>query len=458
MPELLMRDCHDPLEKKSPVCRSATYQLDISKLSGGYCFRSAFAHELTSDTDFFRRPLRPEDVDLIDFARPLTSDGIDALQSLMSQRLLLSVNEGEEARPPVNSSPAALKDWRSFYDPGLRGLGRRVREDLEGISFHFLEEASQGPAWHERFADWERDSDPFWKDLIDSLAVAKYLEQGSAYLLIQAVPLWKGVVEREAGLAREVAAAWSAAPFAATEMALEAHLRELGLGTGRHCYWQFYLPGWLAIVNLLHRLGRSPVTVCEYAGARLVIEEDRLGLRLALGLHGEAGAAVARRELIEQGRAIMSSLEAGLGAEAPSRAADGAGRMSHLLELARRSLKTQLAWLSGLSSAARIAAQISAKIERDAPGIDRDRFVEPREMCSTTHVHDEHRLVVIERGEMVFWGNVGMRHEMRPGDMILVPKGRLHGSTVLSQSCAYHQPIIPEDWRHEIPAWNEAGF
>jgi hypothetical protein len=40
---------------------------------------------------------------------------------------------------------------------------------------------------------------------------------------------------------------------------------------------------------------------------------------------------------------------------------------------------------------------------------------------------------------------------MGPGDMILVPKGRLHGSTVLSESCTYHQPIIPDDWEETVP-------
>lgn len=67
-------------------------------------------------------------------------------------------------------------------------------------------------------------------------------------------------------------------------------------------------------------------------------------------------------------------------------------------------------------------------------------------MCSTTHVHNDHRLVVIESGQMVFWGNLGMKLRLQPGEMILVPQGRLHGSSVESDECTYHQPIIPDDW------------
>ncbi len=71
-------------------------------------------------------------------------------------------------------------------------------------------------------------------------------------------------------------------------------------------------------------------------------------------------------------------------------------------------------------------------------------------MCSTTHVHNDHRLVTIETGVMHFWGNLGMRLEMNRGDMVLIPDGRLHGSTVLFAECTYHQPIIPDEWVRDV--------
>jgi hypothetical protein len=51
---------------------------------------------------------------------------------------------------------------------------------------------------------------------------------------------------------------------------------------------------------------------------------------------------------------------------------------------------------------------------------------------------------------MVFWGNLGMTLELDPGEMVLVPQGRLHGSSVLSPECVYHQPIIPDVWVDEL--------
>lgn len=93
-----------------------------------------------------------------------------------------------------------------------------------------------------------------------------------------------------------------------------------------------------------------------------------------------------------------------------------------------------------------MASRIDRRIHAECPNIDRETFVEPREMCSTTHVHDDHRLVVIESGDMVFWANLGMKLRLAPGEMVLVPEGRLHGSSIESPVCTYHQPIIPEEW------------
>ncbi|MCL9795520.1 hypothetical protein MXD58_014660, partial [Frankia sp. AgKG'84/4] len=89
------------------------------------------------------------------------------------------------------------------------------------------------------------------------------------------------------------------------------------------------------------------------------------------------------------------------------------------------------------------------RVLRQAPAggieVDLDTFVESCDETSTTHVHDEHRLVMIETGDMHFWNNITHKISLTDGDKILIPKSRLHGSTVLSGSCTYHQPIIPDE-------------
>jgi len=135
----------------------------------------------------------------------------------------------------------------------------------------------------------------------------------------------------------------------------------------------------------------------------------------------------------------------------------GLAAAAKLAERARWDLGEQLHWLSTIDRHFIYARKISERIEAECPGIDRDTFVEPREMCSTTHVHNDHRLVSIEEGVMHFWGNLNMRLEMRPGDKVLIPEGRLHGSSVLSDECTYHQPIIPDSWVQELTRQTREG-
>jgi hypothetical protein len=65
----------------------------IRRFAAHDAFRSAVVDELVLDEDFYRRPLRPEDLSLIDFETPVTAETVTRLPSLASQRLLLCVYE-----------------------------------------------------------------------------------------------------------------------------------------------------------------------------------------------------------------------------------------------------------------------------------------------------------------------------------------------------------------------------
>lgn len=417
-------------------------------------FRSASVDELVLEDDFFRRPLRPEDLKFVDFVYPVTEDRFDALSSLMSQRILLSINEAEEGT--LAPRGPEKERWESFHGGEVRRRGRLLLGELEAHALGFLASSEPASLGHQ-LADNHLHAERFWRDQKERLHRSEYEEAGLRYILVQNVPLGESVHASACRLPPPIANSFGGRPFSGTTAALKRRMEGLGLRTGRHSYWQFYLPGSMAAANLLYQLGRSPSTLCDYVGARLVLETDRAGLRDAF-CHVENGpAAEARDEFCAVAQSLLALLGGGPGSQEAIRVGAGAARMSHLLAAARAGLSAQMAWLSDIRWAERAAWQISERIKREAPDIDRDTFVEPREMCSTTHVHDEHRLVVIEAGRMRFWGNIGMRHDMGPGDMILVPKGRLHGSTVLSASCTYHQPIIPDDWKEAIPAWAAAS-
>jgi hypothetical protein len=409
-------------------------------------FRSATVDELVLEDDFFRRPLRPEDLSFVDFDTPVSDATFDALSSLMAQRILLCINDTEE--PVLPPSASAEPAWRAFYAAETRKAGSELLEALETHAFGFLEAMENSGPFDNAVERLFGDSMRYWGEQRALLQDADYEEAGLRFLLIQHVPLYESVAATGRRVPSAIGSAFAGAAFAANCNSLERRMRGCGLRTGRHSYWQFYLPGSLAAANLLHRLARSPLSLAQYVGARLALEVERAAL---CGIFCSPGIDVGISAFISDADRLRALLLDRFGPTAATDLLAGAGRMQALLIRSRQGLGAQIGWVRDLGWAQRAARQISERIERDVPDIDRDTFVEPREMCSTTHVHDEHRLVVIETGHMRFWGNVGMTHDMGPGDMILVPKGRLHGSTVLSESCTYHQPIIPDDWRETVP-------
>jgi mannose-6-phosphate isomerase-like protein (cupin superfamily) len=115
-----------------------------------------------------------------------------------------------------------------------------------------------------------------------------------------------------------------------------------------------------------------------------------------------------------------------------------------------RDLAAQLSWADDIPGYQAKARKIDDYLKGHGIQVDLDTFVESCEETSTTHVHDDHRLVMIESGKMHFWNNITHQIELNTGDMVLVPMSRLHGSTVLSGECTYHQPIIPDEMLAQI--------
>ena len=128
-------------------------------------------------------------------------------------------------------------------------------------------------------------------------------------------------------------------------------------------------------------------------------------------------------------------------ASCPIRYADSAW----LTDLWHRDLSAQVTWADRIEEYQEKAEKIDQVITNENIVVDLDTFVETSEETSTTHVHNEHRLVMIEVGQMHFWNNVTHKIQLNQGDKLLIPTSRLHGSTVLSGSCTYHQPIIPDE-------------
>jgi hypothetical protein len=444
----------------------------ICEFAEGHPFRSAQVEELELDEDFHRRPLRPEDLSFIGFRKPVRRKTVIRLPFLATQRLLLCINETGIARFPKYTDEGSLSQFNDFYGENNQILGARIRPFLEDFAFDFLsrdpgEEDITIPDLVGKIAATAMEESRFWGQLFGWLASRNYVEDGTRFILMQN---WSLASSKRIALARAQASGffepvpvgdWPSLEGPMPDDAdIQALATQCGITKREHSYWQFYLSTSMARCNLLHALARRPDRALAFYGAAFDAEAHWLAFGCLVGqacdylqvpsVGRNIDIPTALEDLQRRFQNLLQVVETRFGAAGLQQVAQGVDVSRRLGDAARGDLRAQLHWLSSIEQFQVFANNIDDRINAECPNIDRETFVEPREMCSTTHVHSDHRLVSIESGDMVFWGNLGMQLKLKPGQRVFVPEGRLHGSTIESEECTYHQPIIPDAWIEEL--------
>lgn len=463
-----MSATHEKLFDFSPyLAQLEPYRELVKEFAAHEAFRSADVEELELDEDFYRRPLRPEDLPYIKFKRAVTPDRISLLPSLAAQRMLLCINELDVARLPKDGSEKSFEEFHRFYGGQGRVLAARVRPFLENYVFSHLAEPFQLGSIGDcvdQLKEMLKAEAREWNNVYELFRYRDYVEEGLRFVLIQR---WSLLPAKRAALSKAAAAGFfdilseeqrprlSIKGFSDELIARLAS--KVGVTKREHSYWQFYLSTSLAGGNLLHAFAHQPDRALALYGAAFAAEAELMGFgcivgqglaQLGLVGPGDPGpeAAFTIDGIVGRFEGALKQVERQYGARGVTEMMQGFVAARRMAACAWDDLLDQLRWISAVEQYRDIAQAISKRIEAERPDIDRETFVEPREMCSTTHVHNDHRLVVIESGDMVFWANLGMKLRMKPGEMVFVPKGRLHGSSIESDECTYHQPIIPPEW------------
>lgn len=431
-------------------------------------FRAATVDELINEANPFRRPVRPDDLSFLDYSSALTADEVGSLSALLGHRMLLNAYEAELVFLPDVSSLASTADAQAFYSSDGRLRAERARPILERHLFSYLAEAEPaapapvGPLVDHMLSERDRlAANDFVGCAIRSLARPReamlfVLLQLSATLPTRMAAIGRGALGDDSGQV-DVTGAFLAA-FQQERERL-SQLRELlsacGLTPAPRAYWQFYLGSTMATVTYLHGVCRDHSRLFEATGALLhhtvaqpVLDQQYQALSQAtLGFTPRlfAGAAPTAAESRAQIEALVLPLLECYGEDFAVGCRRGFDASARLASLAADDLVAQVTWADQLERYKAKAEGLRRLIRDEEIEIDLDTFVESWEVTSTTHVHDDHRLVVIEEGEMHFWNNIGEKIRLSTGDAVLIPKGRLHGSTVLSGECTYHQPIIPDE-------------
>jgi hypothetical protein len=414
-------------------------------------YRSAAVEELVLPGDSHRRPLRPEDLDHLDFTEPLQPETVTSLSALFGHRLLMCVAEAALVTLPANG-----RGWVDFNDVHAtrnRLLGEAMRPFLERYLFGFLDQSIEADPDVARICATLDEISTQRAAVADGIGRSDQAAAVARFALVQ----WMAGSQAVALASDRVRAAFGTrlpGGLARMLLALEDFGQSVaqqaashGLAAAGHAHWQFYLPTSLAVANHLHALSHQPRSLFRTLGALAATALDAAFLEnndvLLPGVRAKGPSPfLDTADLAE----VLDDLAASHGDFVIAEFSIGLKRHARLKALADDDFADQTAWFTSMAEHDAIARALMTRIEREGASIPRDTFVEPREMCSTTHVHDDERLVVVESGEMVFWNQPGMCLHVRPGEMLLVPRQRLHGSSVTSSECTYHQPIVPPEW------------
>ncbi|KXV61142.1 hypothetical protein AD948_02760 [Acetobacter senegalensis] len=437
-------------------------------------YRSAVVEELVLKGDFYRRPLRPEDLEFLPFGKPVRRNTYRRLPFFAAQRILFCINDTRTAVLPVPATAEKFAAFDAFYSEKVQVLGTSIQGFLEDFSFDFTSVDEPTADKAEIIAQLDgllRDEGALWGKLARMIRSRNYLIDGMRCSLIQ---MWSLLDTKRVALARAAASGYFSwlpeelRPELSSEFPGDALLgdiaRQCGVDGAAHSYWQFYLSTSLGSCNFLNALARRPDRALDLCGAAFAASAQWIAFGCLIGqVAGDFGyddpkalsdlSDVTTVELVSRFEKMLTQVEEKFGTEGLLRVSRGLSAAVRLAECARDNLHDQLAWLSSAEEHLRLAHVITERINAECPDIDRETFVEPRDMCSTTHVHSDHRLVTVESGNMVFWGNPFMEVRLAPGDMILIPEGRLHGSSIESDECVYHQPIIPDEWITSLSNW-----
>lgn len=427
-------------------------------------FRSANVSELLTNDCYFRRPVRPEDLALIDFSRPLDRDSALDLGGLIGHRLLLNCFECRIHRPPSSNAPEHLRSMQGFYAAETTQAARAAQPFLEEFLFAGLADPEAAGrdvsirAATELIRQFWDDSGQRQKSLASAVERSPTRTEDEAFILIQhagLLPSKQWAVRRARGIGLptdtwpEPALCAPCEPRLQTALAEAASRRRLRLDP--HRYWQFYLSTALGCTNFLYsrcwQAGRAYAALAAVVACSVHLHAFQEAFRT--GMLAPAADSLQPLDVDALCHAVGRTLEHASATYGSGVSVEFAAELSAAARqwaLLDADLALQIDWLGNLERSRQTARRLMQKVEQDRQSIRLDTFVETLDMCSTTHVHNEHRLVVVESGQMVFWANVGMQLHLPEGDMILVPRSRLHGSSITTDTCVYHQPVIPPDW------------
>lgn len=448
----------------------------LKAFAANRAFRAAEWEELTTEENPYRRPVRPDDLAWLDYSGPMPAEDALKLSGLLGHRMLRNVYDLDALYLPPDRLAAVQSDHDDFYSEQNRILSALAKPVLERHLFTFLDAGRQPLATSPQVLTEQLVEHLEYRRTapgagFDAVLATTGKREAATFLMLQ---LSAYLPAMNTAIGRNALGEYDSAHPALRPLLLDEYrnwvaaapsygslLAGADLKPSAAAYWQLYLGTSLARGNHLHFLSVNRENIFAFLGALVhkkiddTVTRGRFATVFFECLDIDVSYFDGVPTLTEDGlRTLVDELVTPLARTHGARAVEefhrGFADAARLTELWHQDLVEQVSWADRIGEYQEHAEKIDKYLTDENIEVDLDTFVESSEETSTTHVHDEHRLVMIESGQMHFWNNVTHKIELNENDKLLIPVSRLHGSTVLSGECTYHQPIIPDDMLKKI--------
>lgn len=439
---------------------------------GAYAAHRVFqaGPEVYIDGNPYKRPIGIPSQDDLDFAVPATEAQFLSQRQLVAGRILCNAYESDMILLPAAGLESAKEDFDEFYGDEVRRLRDTIRPDLERYAFGFLADSVRLPPVHtidelqEYFLNEVSgagspvdgtgvnpavDGAAALTGTMKAITECGHAEEAAALNLVQ---LALDALTEASAMARNLGGSWGVEQSELFKIFIDEFgygvypakhstifknmLASVGLRTDLHAYWNFYLTSSLVGTNYFNYLTEDHRGMFRYMAAVTYLEwlfaqgfaNTGAMLRAVFGDRVDTKYCDEHAHIdIHHGRMTYENLLLGFarthGEIVIPELVRGIEEIKLLMRLGDEDFLAQIRWADTLAEHTRLGRWMWTSAADDAtvaslrPG---DPF--------TTRVYDADRLVAVTEGEVdVYAWATDRPHRLAASDVLLVPRGRLHG-------------------------------
>ena len=414
------------------------------------------------------RPIRPQDLADLEFTAPLSANELSSPSALSAHRMLLNIYESDLLFLPKSGFETVERDFRLFYSDDVKLAGEAIRPTLERHVFAFLDQEIDVsgrwtlPAMKGFFENRLEVANKSDSALAAAVLAANSPDKAAHDFLVQ---LAGDFLTEASAMARNVLGNFGPPLSELFKVLIDEYgygvhqtkhstlfeelLESYELSSDVHAYWQFYLTSSLALTNYFHYVSRNHGNFFRYLGALYYTEatiphSNRQFSKLLRGLFGsDANTGYFdehvhidphhARMVVEK---VIEPVIVSCGEGVIPEIVRGFEEFRLLQDIADEELIGQITWSDNLDEYCQKAKDLLSS-PNSSTAANTQAFTEVKDELSVTHVHDDDELFVVSDGEIELVTGFDQSVRLGAGDGIVIPKGRLHGSVVLSDICSY---------------------